>query len=149
MTDQEKRILDAKEKEREQVMQLANKNKGMIEVDRYAGAKWDVDTDYAVSELLFDTLLVHFEDGDEDHKKKGGIYVPAGLTEGSKMWRTGKVLIAGNGALSVKVGDYVVFPGDKGINAKAVNIKGVGIVPHCIFIAEDRIFGICEKTNNE
>jgi co-chaperonin GroES (HSP10) len=136
---------ELREQERESTMQLANANKGMIEVERYAGADFNVDTDFAISKLLFDTLLVHFEDGDADTKLKGGIHVPIGAQEQAKVWRTGKVLMAGTGAKQVKAGDYVTFPNDKGINIKAVNVDGVGVVPHCIFIAEDRIFSISKK----
>lgn len=136
---------ELREQEREATMQAANANKGVIEVEKYAGANFDVDTDFAISKLLFDTMLVHFEDGDADNKLKGGIFVPTGASDGAKVWRTGKVLIAGTGCKQVKEGDYVMFPNDKGINAKAVNVKGVGIVKHCIFIAEDRIFAISEK----
>jgi co-chaperonin GroES (HSP10) len=136
---------ELREQERESTMQAANANKGMIEVERYAGANFDVDTDYAINKLLFDTMLVHFEDGDADNKLKGGIFVPTGVTEGAKVFRVGKVLIAGTGCKQVKTGDYVMFPNEKGLNAKSVNVKGVGVVKHCIFIAEDRLFGICEK----
>jgi len=140
----EDRINELREKERESTMQVANKNKGIIEIERYSGANWDVDTDYQIAKMPFDTLLVHFEDGDADGKKMGSLYIPTGATD-IKVWRTGKVLMAGTGCTLVKEGDYVTFPNDKGINAKAINVKGMGIVHHCIFIAEDRIFAISEK----
>jgi co-chaperonin GroES (HSP10) len=138
------RIQELKEKERESTLQTANQNKGVIEIERYAGANFDVDTAFQITKMPFDTLLVHFEDGDADGKLKGGIYVPNGATD-SKVWRTGKVLMVGTGCKLVQEGDYVTFPNDKGINAKAINVKGMGIVQHCIFIAEDRIFAISEK----
>lgn len=140
------RIQELKEREKEATMQAANQNKGMIEVERYSGANFDVDTDFEIVAMPFDTLLVHFEDGDADNKLKGGIFVPTGATD-KKVWRTGKVLMAGVGCKLVKTGDYVTFPNDKGINAKAVNVAGVGVVNHCIFIAEDRIFAISQKVN--
>lgn len=137
-------IREINEQEREATMQIANDNKGAIEIERYAGADFDVDTDFQIVAMPFDTLLVHFEDGDADNKMKGGIFVPTGASN-AKVWRTGKVLMAGTGCKLVKTGDYVTFPNDKGINAKAVNVKGVGIIKHCIFIAEDRIFAISER----
>lgn len=142
----DERLEELKLKEREQVMQVANQNKGMVEIERYAGADFDVDTEFQITKMPFDTLLVHFEDGDADNKIKGGLYVPTGATN-AKVWRTGKVLMAGTGCKLVQEGDYVTFPNDKGINAKAVNVKGMGVVKHCIFIAEDRIFAISEKVN--
>lgn len=139
------KIQELKEKERESTMQFANQNKGAIEIERYAGANFNVDTEFQITKMPFDTLLVHFEDGDADAKLKGGIFVPLGAQEQSKVWRTGRVLMAGTGCKLVQKGDYVTFPNDKGINAKAVNVKGMGVVNHCIFIAEDRIFAISEK----
>jgi co-chaperonin GroES (HSP10) len=139
------KLQELKEKERESTMQLANENKGAIEIERYAGADFNVDTEFQITKMPFDTLLVHFEDGDADAKLKGGIFVPLGAQEQSKVWRTGRVLMAGTGCKLVQEGDYVTFPNDKGINAKAVNVKGMGVVNHCIFIAEDRIFAISER----
>lgn len=141
------KIQELKEKERESTMQLANENKGAIEIERYAGANFDVDTEFQITKMPFDTLLVHFEDGDADAKLKGNIFVPLGAQQQGKVWRTGKVLMAGTGCRLVQEGDYVTFPNDKGINAKAVNVKGMGVVNHCIFIAEDRIFAISERVN--
>jgi len=140
------RIQELKQNERESTMQMANINKGAIEIERYGGADFDVDTDFEIVAMPFDTLLVHFEDGDADNKMKGGIFVPTGASNESKVWRTGKVLMAGTGCKLVKTGDYVTFPNDKGINAKAVNVANVGVVSHCIFIAEDRIFAISQKS---
>lgn len=148
LNDIKQRVEEAKEKEREATMQHANANKGMIEVEKYSGADFNVDTEYEIVAMPFDTLLVKFEDGDADHKIKDGIYVPTGASEQGKVWRTGKVLMAGVGCRLVKAGDYVTFPNDKGINAKAINVADVGIVNHCIFIAEDRIFAISRKAKN-
>lgn len=147
MNDTEKRVNEAKEKERESTMQFANENKGMIEIEKYAGADFNVDTEFEIVAMPFDTLLVHFEDGDADNKMKDGIFVPTGATQG-KVWRTGKVLMAGVGCKLVKAGDYVTFPNDKGINAKAVNVADVGVIEHCIFIAEDRIFAISRRAKD-
>lgn len=141
----QEKLQELKENEREQAMQNANINKGAIEVERYSGADFNVDLDFQITKMPFDTLLVHFEDGDADAKLKDGIFVPLGAQEQAKVWRTGKVLMAGTGCKLVKEGDYVTFPNDKGINAKAINVKGMGVVKHCIFIAEDRIFAISEK----
>lgn len=141
----QEKLQEIKENEREATMQAANENKGAIEIERYAGADFTVDTEFQISKMPFDTLLVHFEDGDADAKLKGGIFVPLGAQDQAKVWRTGKVLMAGTGCKLVQEGDYVTFPNDKGINAKAINVKGMGVVNHCIFIAEDRIFAISER----
>jgi len=141
----QEKIQELKEQDREQAMQDANINKGAIEIERYAGADFNVDMDFQITKMPFDTLLVHCEDGDADSKLKDGIFVPLGAQETAKVWRTGKVLMAGTGGKLVQEGDYVTFPNDKGINAKAINVKGMGVVKHCIFIAEDRIFAISEK----
>lgn len=141
------RQLEQKEKIREETMQRADQVKGAIQIEQYAGADFEVDTEFAINGVFFDTILVQFEDGDADHKKKGGIFVPTMVSD-KKVWRTGRVVMIGDRVTRVNVGDYVFFPNDKGINAKAVNIKGVGIVNHCVFIAEDRLFGKAERVQS-
>jgi co-chaperonin GroES (HSP10) len=131
-------------KHREHIMRTEDKVKGAIQLDKYSGANYDVDTEYQIVAMPFDTLLVHFKDGDGDNVKKGGVFIPT-MAGQTKAWRTGQVVMAGRGSQLVKDGDYVTFPNDKGINAKAVNVKGYGVINHCIFIAEDRIFAISEK----
>lgn len=114
--------------------------KGQIQVEQYASGTFGVD-DFEISELLFDTLLVNLVDGNTEEKVKDGIICPTGATQG-KLWRKGKVILAGNGCRTVKKGDYVLFPQDKGIVAKSIDVMGEGTLKDCIFIAEDRIFGI-------
>lgn len=142
--DSNDRYLDRKEQEREAVMQSADQVKGAIQIQNYANADFAVDEEYAIDMLLFDTLLVHLVDGDLDGKTQGGIYVPNGISD-RKVWRTGKVILAGVGSRHIKEGDYVIFPSDKGIITKSVNIEGHGVLRDCMFIAEDRIFARAAK----
>jgi hypothetical protein len=50
--------------------------RGAIQVDKYAGADFEIDSGFCVSQLMFDTLLVEYADGSSDEKVIGGIVVP-------------------------------------------------------------------------
>jgi hypothetical protein len=66
-----------------------------------------------------------------------------------KLWRTGKVILVGKDVTEYNVDDYVVFPNDRGLNTKSVNVKGHGIVKNGVFLNEYRIFGRCEMVQAE
>jgi co-chaperonin GroES (HSP10) len=60
------------------------------------------------------------------------------------VWRVGKVILAGPNCKTVKEGDYIVFPNDKGIQAANINdLKNI------VFLSENRIFGVCETNFKE
>jgi co-chaperonin GroES (HSP10) len=118
--------------------------RGAIQVDKYAGADFEIDSGFCVSQLMFDTLLVEYADGSSDEKVIGGIVVPMGAND-KKVWRVGKVIKAGEQCRVVKEGDYVTFPNDKGIETKSVNVKEYGTIKEAIFLDEKRIFAINER----
>jgi co-chaperonin GroES (HSP10) len=119
--------------------------RGSIQVDKYAGANFEINNGFCVSKLMFDTLLVEYADGSATEKTIGGIVVPVGDVSNKKVWRVGKVIMAGEQCRIVKAGDFVTFPNDKGIETKAVNVKGRGTVAEAIFLDEKRIFAINEE----
>ena len=135
---------ELKQKEIDSTMQVADQVKGNIQVDQYAGADFSIGTEFEVDLLPFDTLLLQYEDGDLDMVQKGGIFLPTEVAT-AKVWRTAKVVLAGETCRWIKEGDFVVFPNDKGIVTKSINVAGKGALKNCIFLAEDRVFAKARK----
>ena len=98
---------------------------------------------YQLDKVYDDILLVlpvdESEDGDAILKK--GIYVPK--NSAGQAWRVGRVILKGPRAKNVKVGDYVIFPNDRGLFVKNMVVKGVGNVRSGMFLNEERLFGTC------
>ena len=116
-----------------------NRVGGLIQLDNYQGSDLNL-TNWTITQLIDDVLLVEYADGDSTNKLTGGIFVPTGAT--NHVWRIGKVLIAGPRA-SVKKDQYVMFPSDKGLKAKNVNGR-----KEVVFLNEQRIFCIVEPKNS-
>lgn len=117
-----------------------NKVGGLAQLEKYAGDALNLQG-YRLTKTLDDILMVQYCDIADDGKsiQRGGIILPEAMTEGA--WRVGEVIIAGPNA-NVNVGDFVIFPNDKGIRAN--NINGLR---NLVFINEERIFGIAEKAD--
>lgn len=116
---------------------LPRQNNGLIELDAYKDSP--LPEDYEIAELLSDVIMVEYVDVAEDGKSiiRNGIILPNQVVD-NKSWRVAKVKIAGPDVRQVKVGDIVIFPGDKGLQAIQKNGK------MSIFLNEARIFGICK-----
>ena len=56
----------------------------------------------------------------------------------------GIVVDVGPGVVSLKKGDHVIFPNNKGIMISNVEIDGYGTLNHGQFLNEHRIFGIAK-----
>ena len=131
-----------------------NRGRSLIDLDMYRKEGYDLPEGYSLSQVLDDIIVV--EAGDTTDGKeimRRGIVMPAAFTE--SMWRYGKVLMTGPNCQTVKVGDWVSHPGDKGIQVKGlmIDIDGVSrkINVGC-FLSESRIFGIVtpiKKSANE
>lgn len=108
---------------------------GLPDLERYAGSDLNL-TGWELTDLLDDVLLVEFADEDIGGKGviRGGIILPTEMTQ--KVWRIGKVLLAGPKA-SIKKGQYVMFPNDKGLQANNVNGK-----KKVVFLNQQRVFGV-------
>lgn len=100
---------------------------------------------YELSKVFDDIVLVQLIDTDETGLiKKGELYVSSSKTV--KTWRKGKVLLIGKNVTQCNPGDIVIFPNDNGIQVSNINVKNQGFIYRGIFIAENRIFGVCEST---
>jgi hypothetical protein len=118
--------------------QLEDKTKGHFNIDAYSTDSFNL-SDYKLTQVLDDILLVQYVDVSEDGREvmRNGVLVPVDVARYT--WRVGKVILAGPSCKTVKQGDYVVFPNDKGIRAS--NINGLRNV---VFLNEIRIFSIVE-----
>jgi len=114
---------------------------GLVELDSYTGSDINL-TGWELTSVIDDVLLVEYADETEDGKcvMRGGIVLPTNVSQ--QVWRIGKVLLAGSKA-SVKKGQFVMFPNDKGLPAKNVNGK-----KRVVFLNEQRIFGVVVPTQN-
>lgn len=117
--------------------QLARNNNGLADIDPYQNCP--LPEDFEIIELLGDVIQVVYADTAEDGRSliRNGIILPHEVVD-NKAWRVGKVVLSGPGCKQVKTGDYVIFPGDKGIKGLQKNGK------LNIFLNEERIFGICK-----
>ena len=116
---------------------------GLVQIDNYKGSNFELDG-WKLSKVLDDILMVQYADINEEgtEVKRGSIWLPINAV--NHVWRIGKVLLAGPNVKTVKEGDFIVFPNDKGIQVSSLN----GL-KHIVFLNEARIFGICEpETNN-
>jgi len=95
--------------------------------------------DYEITSLLGDVIAVEYIDVADDGKSliRNGIILPGQVID-NRAWRIAKVKITGPDVKQVKVGDVVIFPGDRGLQGLQRNGKMM------IFLNEQRIFGICE-----
>lgn len=100
--------------------------------------------DYEIVELLANVIAVEYVDVAPDGKSlmRNGIILPNQVVD-HRAWRVAKVKIAGPTCSQVKVGDVVIFPGDRGL--QSIQKNGVMLV----FLSEDRIFGICKPISKE
>ena len=115
---------------------LARENNGLADLDPYQNCP--LPEDFEITELLGDVIQVVYADTAEDGRSliRNGIILPAEVVD-NKAWRVGQVVMAGPNTKQVKAGQYVIFPGDKGIKGIQKNGK------LNIFLNEERIFGIC------
>jgi co-chaperonin GroES (HSP10) len=117
---------------------LEQLNKGTLELERYANSDMNLQ-DWKLTKVLDNILFVQYVDASEDGKeiKRNGIFVPIDVVNFT--WRVGRVILAGPDCRTVKEGDYVVFPNDKGIQVANLNDH-----KNVVFLNEDRIFGVVE-----
>jgi len=119
-----------------------------ISLDDYKGAKLPLG-DYDIIATYNDVILGKYIDLEEidrqDMIKRGEIYVQASTIKQS--WRVVEVILVGENVKSktLKVGDTVILPSDKGIPM----VKGGsdGHPENYVFFNEDRIF--CKVVKKE
>lgn len=95
--------------------------------------------DYEIVELLSNVISVEYVDVASDGKSimRNGIILPNQVID-NRAWRVARVKLAGPACKQVKVGDVIIFPGDRGLQSIQRNGKML------VFLSEDRIFGICK-----
>lgn len=110
---------------------------GKVQIEHYQGNEFELD-DWTLGKVLDNILMVQYADVNEEgtEVKRGSLYIPIGAVQHT--WRVGKVILAGPDCKTVKEGDYIVFPNDRGL--AAANINGL---KNIVFLNEDRIFGVC------
>jgi hypothetical protein len=110
---------------------------GLVQIDNYKGSHFELDG-WQLTKVLDDILMVQFVDINEDGDmvKRGSMWVPINAV--NHVWRVGRVLLAGPNCKTVKEGDHIVFPNDRGIQVS--NLNGL---KHIVFLNEQRIFGVC------
>jgi hypothetical protein len=116
---------------------------GLVQIDNYKGSQFELDG-WKLTNVLDDILMVQYADINEegDLVKRGSMWLPINAV--NHVWRVGKVLLAGPNCKTVKEGDYIVFPNDRGIQVS--NLNGL---KHIVFLNEARIFGICTPSASE
>jgi|TARA_R110000787_G_scaffold184380_3_gene296306 co-chaperonin GroES (HSP10) len=102
--------------------------------------------DYELSFIFDDILLIEYIDETaEGDLSRGGIVIPTNAL--TRAWRKGKVILAGPDTKYAKEGDVVVFPNNMGVTISGVEVTDKGTVKKGIFLNEERMFGICKKSN--
>jgi co-chaperonin GroES (HSP10) len=100
--------------------------------------------DYEIVELLSNVISVEYVDVASDGKSimRNGIILPNQVID-NRAWRVARVKLAGPACKQVKVGDIIIFPGDRGLQSIQRNGKML------VFLSEERIFGICKPIEKE
>jgi hypothetical protein len=111
---------------------------GKVQLDHYIGSAMNLE-DWKLTKVLDDILMCQYIDVNDNgtEVKRGSIWVPINTVNFT--WRLAKVLLAGPDSKTVKEGDTIIFPNDKGIQVSSLND-----LKHIVFLNESRIFGVCE-----
>lgn len=110
---------------------------GLVQIENYKSGSMELD-EWNLTKVLDNILMVQYIDVNEDGTEvnRNGIWLPINAV--NHVWRIGKVILAGPDCRTVKEGDNIVFPNDKGIQIASLND-----LKHIVFLNEDRIFGVC------
>jgi hypothetical protein len=116
---------------------------GKVQLDNYIGNELNLEG-FRITKVLDDILMCQYIDVNEDGTeiRRGSIWVPINTVNFT--WRLAKVILAGPNCKTVKVGDIVCHPSDKGISV--ANMNGLKNV---VFLNESRIFGVCQPETTE
>jgi len=103
--------------------------------------------DHVFSKLFDDTVMVEYIDIIDAGPggmaiSRGGIAIP--INDVHNAWRKGRVILKGESARQLEVGDIVLLPHNMGIGITNVEVEGFGKVKNGLFIREQAIFGICK-----
>jgi len=111
---------------------------GKIQIENYANESIMLE-EWKLTKVLDDILMCQYIDTNEDGTeiKRGSLYVPINVS--TFAWRLAQVILAGPNCKTVKEGDIIIFPSDKGL--QVANLNGL---KNIVFLNESRIFGVCE-----
>ena len=85
----------------------------VFNMDDMGGAT--IPTDYDIVSVLSDIIMCEIADESETGEvKRDGIWISKDMVK--KMWRVAKAIKVGPLCTGVKVGDYVMYPSDKGLS---------------------------------
>jgi len=124
--------------------------RSLIDLDTYQ----DTDTfslqGYQLRSVMDDIVLAQYVDLSNDGRSviRNGIHIP--LSQVKRTWRLARVILVGSLCKFTTPGDVVCFPDDKGI--KVDNLRVVGhdhSLRDCIFLNEQRFFGICQDLEDD
>jgi hypothetical protein len=120
--------------------------RSLIDLDSYQ----DTDTfslhGYKLNRVMDDIVLAQYVDlaADVNSVIRNGIHIP--LSQVRRTWRMARVILVGPKCNYTKPGDIVCFPDDKGIKVDNLSVTGFdSSIRDCLFLNEDRFFGICEE----
>ena len=120
--------------------------RSLIDLDSYQ----DTDTfslhGYKLNRVMDDIVLAQYVDlaADGNSVIRNGIHIP--LSQVRCTWRMARVILVGPKCNYTKPGDIVCFPDDKGIKVDNLSVTGFdSSIRDCLFLNEDRFFGICEE----
>jgi len=120
--------------------------RSLIDLDSYQ----DTDTfslhGYKLNRVMDDIVLAQYVDlaADGNSVIRNGIHIP--LSQVRRTWRMARVILVGPKCNYTKPGDIVCFPDDKGIKVDNLSVTGFdSSIRDCLFLNEDRFFGICEE----
>jgi hypothetical protein len=120
--------------------------RSLIDLDTYQNTDTFSLHGYKLNRVMDDIVLAQYVDLSEDGSSviRNGIHIP--LSQVRRTWRMARVILVGPKCNYTKPGDIVCFPDDKGIKVDNLSVTGFdSSIRNCLFLNEDRFFGICEE----
>jgi hypothetical protein len=124
--------------------------KSHIDLDTYQNTDHFSLHGYKLSKVMDDIVLAQYTDLAQDGQtiERNGIYIP--LSQVQRTWRIARVILAGPNCKYCKPGDVVCFPDDKGIKVDNITVAGEEkALRNCLFLSEQRFFGVCEQSDQD
>lgn len=120
--------------------------RSLIDLDTYQNTDTFSLHGYKLNRVMDDIVLAQYVDLSTDGNSviRNGIHIP--LSQVQRTWRMARVILVGPKCNYTKPGDIVCFPDDKGIKVDNLSVAGFdSSIRDCLFLNEDRFFGICEE----
>jgi cellobiose-specific phosphotransferase system component IIB len=123
--------------------------RSLINLDSFHNGNFSIGDDFKLSFVFDDIVLVEFidevSDGKGDVVMRGNIFVPTNALV--KAWRKAVVVLVGPSVKYCKPNDIVIFPNDKGASVSNIEIEGYGKLRKGVFLNEQRLFGVCKRSD--